>query len=94
VLIVEILSPTNNTETWTNVWAYTTIPSVREVLILHSVRVGAELLRRDPQRNWPERALVIEDGALELESIRFRVPLTALYRQTRLARGTAGRGAV
>ena len=29
VLMVEILSPTNKTETWTNVWAYTTIPTVR-----------------------------------------------------------------
>jgi Uma2 family endonuclease len=94
VLMVEILSPTKKTETWTNVWAYTTIPSVREVLILHSVRVRAELLRRDAQGNWPERALVIEDGVLELESIEFRVPLAAVYRRTRLARGMSGRGAV
>ena len=93
VLLVEILSPTNKTETWTNVWAYTTIPSVREVLILHSVRVRAELLRRDAQGNWPERALVIEDGVLELDSIEFRVPLAAIYRRTRLARGMAARGA-
>jgi Uma2 family endonuclease len=94
VLMVEILSPTNKTETWTNVWAYTTIPSVREVLILHSVRVRAELLRRDTQGNWPERALVIEDGILELESMDFRVPLAAIYRRTRIARGTPRRGAV
>jgi Uma2 family endonuclease len=92
VLLVEILSPTNKAETWTNVWAYTTIPSVREVLILHSVRVRAELLRRDEQGNWPERALVIEDGELELESIEFRVPLAAIYRGTRVARGAPGGG--
>jgi hypothetical protein len=30
---------------------------------------------------------VIEDSMLDLESIEFRVPLTAVYRQTRLARG-------
>jgi Uma2 family endonuclease len=93
VLLVEILSPANKTETWTNVWSYTTIPSVQEVLILHSVRVRAELLRRDALGNWPERALVLDDGLLELESIDFRIPLAAIYRRTRLARGTAKRGA-
>jgi hypothetical protein len=58
--MVEILSPTNKTETWTNVWAYTTIPTVEEILILHSVRIRAELLRRDDQNQWPERPLVNE----------------------------------
>jgi Uma2 family endonuclease len=90
VLMVEILSPTNKSETWTNIWAYTTIPSVQEILVIDSVRIRAHLLRRDLQGNWPERALVIEDGMLALESIDFRVPLAALYRRTRLARGMPG----
>ena len=29
VLLIEILSPSNQAETWANVWSYTTIPSVR-----------------------------------------------------------------
>jgi Uma2 family endonuclease len=86
VLLVEILSPSNRSETWSNIWTYTTIPSVREILIIDSVRVRAHLLRRDAQGNWPERATVIEDGMLELESVDFRVPLAALYRRTRIAR--------
>ena len=85
VLIIEILSPTNKTETWTNVWAYTTIPTVREILILHSVRIRAELLRRDDTGQWPERPVITEDGALELVSIRFSAPLRSVYRGTRLA---------
>jgi len=32
VLIVEILSPSNQAEAWSNVWTYTTIPSVQEIL--------------------------------------------------------------
>ncbi|HEY2618738.1 MAG TPA: Uma2 family endonuclease [Acetobacteraceae bacterium] len=86
VLMVEILSPTNKTETWSNVWAYTTIPTVREILILHSVRVRAELLRRDAEGQWPERPVVIEDGALELASIGFSLELRSVYRGTRLTR--------
>ncbi len=86
VLVVEILSPSNQAETWRNVWAYTTIPSVQEILIVRTVTVGAELLRRNPDGTWPERPLAIEQGDLSLNSIGFSAPLTALYRTTRLAR--------
>lgn len=41
VLPIEILSPSNETETWRNVWAYTTIPSVREILVVRSTRIEA-----------------------------------------------------
>ena len=50
VLIVEILSPSNQAETWANVWTYTTIPSVREILVVHLVAMPAELLRRRAPR--------------------------------------------
>jgi Uma2 family endonuclease len=88
VLVVEILSPSNQAETWRNVWAYTTIPSVQEILIVRTAGIGAELLRRNPDGTWPERPLAIEQGELALDSIGFRAPLTALYRTTRLARAS------
>jgi Uma2 family endonuclease len=84
VLVVEILSPSNQAETWTNVWAYTTIPSVREILIVHSTAIRADLLRRDAEGNWPEQPLTIEEGPLDLRSIDFTVDLRAIYRGTRL----------
>ena len=87
VLLIEILSPSNQAETWTNVWAYTTIPSVQEILIVHSTAIKAELLRRDGAGDWPERTTPIEDGMLELTSIDFRTDLASLYQGTRLARG-------
>ena len=86
VLVIEILSPSNRAETWTNVWAYTSIPSVREILVVRSTAIGAELLRRNADGSWPEQPTTIEDGDLELDSIGFRVSLAALYRTTRLAR--------
>jgi Uma2 family endonuclease len=46
VLLIEILSPSNEPETRANVWTYTTIPSVQEILLVSSTRVEAELLRR------------------------------------------------
>ena len=92
VLIVEILSPSNQAETWSNVWAYTTIPSVREILVVRSATIGADLLRRSADGSWPERAETLTEGVLRLDSLGFAAPLAALYRTTRLAprSGTAG----
>jgi Uma2 family endonuclease len=86
VLLVEILSPSNRAETWANVWSYTTMPSVREILIVRTASIGAELLRRNPDGTWPDRPHAIEDGdQLTLESVGFSAPLLSPYRTTRLA---------
>jgi Uma2 family endonuclease len=86
VLAIEILSPSNQAETWSNVWAYTTIPSVREILVVRTATIGAELLRRNPDGTWPKRPAIVEEGELVLDSIGLRTPLAAIYRTTRLAR--------
>ncbi len=85
VLVIEILSPSNQAETYANVWAYTTIPSVHEILVLKTAKIGAELLRRTKDGNWPPQPLAIESGDLTLESIGLSIPLAAAYRTTRLA---------
>jgi Uma2 family endonuclease len=85
VLVVEILSPTNQHETWSAVWTYTSIPSVREILILRTLAIRAELLRRNADGTWPENPEDITEGELVLDSIGFRAPLASLYRTTRLA---------
>ncbi len=87
VLLVEILSPSNEAITRANVWAYTTIPSVQEVLLLASVEIGAELLRRGADERWPADPVMIRDGDdIEFSSIGFRAPLRAFYRTTSLLR--------
>jgi Uma2 family endonuclease len=85
VLVVEILSPGNQAEIFANVWAYTTIPSIQEILVLKTAKVGAELLRRAQDGTWPSQLLTIETGDLTLESICFSMPLVAAYRTTLLA---------
>jgi len=65
--------------------AYTTIPSVQEILVLKTASIGAELLRRNPDASWPSQPLSIETGDLTLESIGFNFPLAAAYRTTRFA---------
>ena len=86
VILVEIFSPSNEDETRRNVWAYTTIPTVQQILIVHTDQVGAELLARRPDGDWPADPAILEPGSiLQLQSIGFDVPLAALYRTTDLA---------
>jgi Uma2 family endonuclease len=53
LLIVEILSPADWRRTWANVSLYTTISSVREILVLHTADIRAVLLWRKPDGMWP-----------------------------------------
>jgi len=86
IALIKILSPSNASDTWDNVWDYTTIPSVLEILVVHSTRVLAELLRRGADGHWPEEPEEIgADGTLRLESIGFGCGLREAYVQTHLA---------
>jgi Uma2 family endonuclease len=83
ILLIEILSPGNKADTWTNVWAYCTIPTVKEILILAGTRIEADLLRRDEQGNWPANPMQIgPDGTLTLATIDYTVPLGHIYAGT------------
>jgi Uma2 family endonuclease len=88
VLVVEILSPTNESATWENVWTYVSIPSVQEVLVLRSATIAADLSRRCADATWPEEPLQLgASDELSLQCIALTVPLAELYIGTYLARG-------
>lgn len=85
LVLIEILSPTNVSKTRANVRAYRTIPSVTEIVVLHSTTVVAEVLRRAPDGSWPQQPdIVAADGELRLDSIGFAAPLRDAYRTTDL----------
>lgn len=86
ILLIEILSPGNPKNTWDNVWAYTSIPTVAEILVVHGSRMEAELLRRQADGTWPAEPLAIgPDDPLELASIGLSAPLRVAYAKTHLA---------
>lgn len=87
ILIVEVLSPSNQAETWINVWTYTMMPSVQEVVVLHTQSVRADVLRRGGDGAWPPDPERVTGGDLLLPSIGFRASLAGLYRLTRLREG-------
>jgi Uma2 family endonuclease len=78
VIVIEILSPSNETQTRANIWGYTTIPSVIEIVVLHTSVAMAEVLRRGPDGNWPAQP------ELRLDSIGFEAPLRAAYQTSGL----------
>jgi Uma2 family endonuclease len=86
VLLIEILSPGNEAETRSNIWTYTTIPTVQEILAVRSTRMEVELLRRDADGNWPAEPLIIiiPPDALELSSVAFGCLVASLYRTSGL----------
>ena len=86
VLVIELLSPSNQAITRDNARAYTTIPSVREILLLGTEAIFAEILRRAPGGTWPDAPQRITAGMLAMESIGLAVPLADLYADTILAR--------
>ncbi len=83
VLLIEIVSPSNEAETRENVRAYTTVPSVQDILLLSSTGVRGELLNR--LIAWPDTPLMIgPEDPVCLASIGLVLPLRDFYRTTNL----------
>lgn len=85
VLAIEILSPSNEAETWSSVLAYTTIPSMRDILVVRSLEVGAEVLTRQPDGAWPAEFTQVP-GRFLLPSIDAEFDVADFYATTEFAR--------
>lgn len=85
ILIIEILSPSTQSDTRDNIRAYATLPSLQEIAVLHSTRIFAEVHRRDSSGDWlPNPETVAADGRLRLESVGLDVLLAGAYKGTYL----------
>jgi Uma2 family endonuclease len=85
VFLVEILSPGNEGKNRSDIWTYTTIPSVGEILAIRSTPMEVEVLRRGDDGNWPESPVIVRPPeVLELTSLGFTTPVADLYRTSGL----------
>jgi Uma2 family endonuclease len=87
IVIVEILSPGNTDDTRDNVLAYLTLPSVREVVVVHSNRIMAEIYRRDAVGAWLVEPEIVDVATkLVVASIGLEMRLEEAYANTWLTR--------
>jgi Uma2 family endonuclease len=80
ILLIEILSPGEETRQRAKLQMFAALPSVREILFVDSMSIRAELHRRNADGSWPPHPLVLSDGdILTLETVGLEVPLVSLY---------------
>jgi Uma2 family endonuclease len=78
VLVVEILSPSDEAEQRAKLHVYAAMPSVQEILLIDSRMVRAEVHRRGPGGSWPDAPEAVVGGeTLRLDSVGLSVPLAA-----------------
>lgn len=86
VMIAEVLSPSNQRETWESIRAIASVPSLIEILVVDSEHVHVVVLRREADGGWPVSGQVeATNGSVHLSSIGLELPLDEIYRGTHLA---------
>ena len=85
VLIIEVMSPSNQKETWESIYACATIPSLAEIMVVDSERVRVEVYRKGDDGAWPLGGQVSEHGGtFKLSSITAEFPVSEVYAGTHL----------
>jgi Uma2 family endonuclease len=85
VLIIEVLSPGNQRETWESIWACATIPSLIEIVVVDSERMNVQVFRKTDDGGWPKDGETIEtSGTVRLSSIDAAFPIAEIYAGTHL----------
>ncbi len=80
VVLIEVLSPSNERDTRGNVYTYTTIPSVAEILVVASAARKAEIYRRQADGVWAKNPEIIgANGMIRLDSIGFTLAMNEAY---------------
>lgn len=85
LLLIEVLSPSNASDTWGNVTVYTSVPSLAEILVVDSRRVDVYILGREADGTWPKSPDLIAADHVHLQSIDLTFPVNEIYRDTHLA---------
>ena len=85
ILIVEVLSPGNAQDTRGNIPHYASLPSVGEIVIVHSTAVKVELLARQPDGSWPkDPEFIVDEGDVTFASVGLTIGMADIYRNTHL----------
>lgn len=85
ILIIEVLSPSNQRETWESIWACATIPTIQEVMVVDSERIHVAVYTKDETGAWPEHPQITESGGtVHLAAIDAEIAVSEIYADTNL----------
>ena len=83
ILIVEVLSPSNENETWESITALAGLLALKEILVVQSTFVEAEVYTRDATGAWPNEPVITRaGGTVRLTSIDLDLPMSEVYEGT------------
>jgi Uma2 family endonuclease len=86
ILIIEVLSPSNDDETESAIRSCASIPSVKQMLVVDSSRRFAEVWRRGTDGAWPVDPEAINgNGTVRLDCMDLSLSLDDIYIGTHLA---------
>ena len=89
ILIVEVMSPSNEDDTWETLGALAALVSIKEILVVQSTSVEARVFTRSAAGGWPsEPTVVTAGGVIRLTCIDLDLPIAEAYRDTHLEPGT------
>lgn len=85
ILIVEVISLSNEPDTWESIHALAGLASLKEIVVVQSTRIEAEVFRRGADGAWPEDGeTVIAGGTLRLGSVDGDLSMQDIYQDTTL----------
>jgi Uma2 family endonuclease len=91
ILIVEVMSPSNEEATWETISALAALTSLKEILVVQSTSMEAHVFTREADGRWPSDPVVTTiGGTINLTCLDFNLPLDEVYRDTHLQSGPDG----
>ncbi|MDZ4842149.1 MAG: Uma2 family endonuclease [Hyphomicrobium aestuarii] len=85
ILIVEVLSPSNEDDSWETISALASLTSMKEILVVQSTSVEAKVFTRDATGAWPsDPVTALAGGTVHLSSLGLDIPVADIYEGTLL----------
>ncbi len=85
ILIVEVLSPSNEKDTWETIGTLAALTSMREIMVVQSTAVEVRVFTRDANGGWPTDPVISTAGGLaHLPSLDLTIPVADIYEGTLL----------
>ena len=86
ILIVEVMSPSNEDATWETIHALANLTSLKEILVVGSTSVEASVYTRDANGAWPHNPVTTgAGGTVRLTCLDLDLSIAEIYEATLLA---------